>query len=348
MTDIQHVSVNSNGVHIHAAIQGEGPIVLLCHGMPGLWYSWRYQMQALADAGYKAVAIDQRGFGQSDRPTKVADYTSKHTVADVIAVLDHLQAEQAILVGTDFGAAQVYNCAVRHPDRVRAVVGIACPYDFDFSGRGCAGSSAVSSGTITRTFARPDMSPNECFAAIAKHQFFYAHYYQTPGMAEKEFAAKPAEFLQKLFWNLSADGNLLDQSHWPENPQGYCDVLKSPDRPLPWSWLSQEDFDYYLEQFCDAESKKEFIGGINLYRVADENWHINAQYADANITQPSMFIAGEKDAVLLMIDEQALEAFKSRCDDLRDIALIEGAGHFVQMEKPEQTNAVLLKFLESL
>ena len=186
------------------------------------------------------------------------------------------------------------------------------------------------------------------FRSIAKHQFFYAHYYQTPGMAEKEFAAKPAEFLQKLFWNLSADGNLLDQSHWPENPQGYCDVLKSPDRPLPWSWLSQEDFDYYLEQFCDAESKKEFIGGINLYRVADENWHINAQYADANITQPSMFIAGEKDAVLLMIDEQALEAFKSRCDDLRDIALIEGAGHFVQMEKPEQTNAVLLKFLESL
>lgn len=348
MTDIQHVTVNNKGVHIHAAIQGEGEVVLMCHGMPGLWYSWRHQMEALAKAGFKAVAIDQRGFGQSDRPIAVAQYTSHYTVTDVIAVLDFLKVEKAVLVGIDFGAAQVYNCAVRHPERVRAVIGMACPYDFDFSGRGCLGSADIDPTTITRPFARPDMSPNECFAAIAQHQFYYAHYYQTQGAPEEEFTDRAAEFLRKLFWNLSAQGDLMDNSHWPENPQGYLDVLKEPDQDLPWLWMTQEDFDYFLNEFCNAPARQEFIGGINLYRAADENWRINADYCDESIKQPSLFIAGKEDVVLTMIDDNALQAFKSKSEDLRGVVLIEGAGHFVPLEKPDETNQAILSFLEEL
>lgn len=350
---LQHILIDSSGVKIHAAYQGEGSLVVLCHGMPGLWYSWRYQMEVLAAAGYCAVAIDQRGFGQSDRPTDVAAYTSHQTVADVIAVIDHFAVEQAILIGTDFGAAQVYNCAVRHPERVKAVIALACPYDFDFSGRGCAGSNPENWGEINRAFARPDISPNACFAAIAEHQFFYAYYYQSPNLAEQEFTKQPATFLKRLFWNLSADGDLLDQSHWPENPQGYCEVLKEPAKPLPWDWLSEQDFQYYLEQFTQGRGDnvgkgEEFIGGINLYRVADTNWHINAEYADANISQPSLFIAGEQDAVLQMIDSDAMQAFKQRSDDLRGVEIIPNAGHFVQMEQPLAVNKVILEFLKGL
>ncbi len=348
MNQIAHEYVDNRGVKIHTAILGSGPVVVMCHGMPGLWYSWRHQMSALADAGYQAVAIDQRGFGMSDRPLAASEYTSHHTVSDVIAVMDYLDAGQAILVGIDFGAAQAYNCAVRHPARVKGVIGMACPYDFDFSGRGCAGSAPVDPATITRAFARPDISPNACFARIAQSQFFYAHYFQSVGEAEKELAAKPREFLRKLFWNLSGQGDLLGSSQAPVEARGYCDVLAEPEMALPWPWLSVEDFNYYLEQFCNAPAGMEFIGGLNLYRAADANWHINARFCDETIGQPSLFIAGARDPVLGMIDDNALDAFRSRCDDLRGIILIEGAGHFVPMEKPAQTNAQMLRFLASL
>ncbi|MCG8315791.1 MAG: alpha/beta hydrolase [Pseudomonadales bacterium] len=346
--EFHHLTVQNKDVHLHVVTMGEGPVVLMCHGMPGLWYSWRHQMQSLAQAGYKAVAFDQRGFGRSSRPLPVAAYTSRHTVADVIAILDALNAQAAVLMGIDFGAAQVYNCAVRFPERVRAVIGMACPYDFDFSGRGCHGSQSFESAQISRPFARPDMSPNQCFAAIAEHQFFYAHYYQTPGLAEQEFAENPELFLKRLFWNLSAQGDLLDQSHWPEQPKGYCEILKDPEQDLPWAWLSEEDFEFYLAEFCAATKGSEFIGGINLYRAAEENWHINQPYCNENILQPSLFIAGEQDPVLSMIDEKAFAAFRRRCDDLRGIEVIKGAGHFVNMENPIETNKLLLAFLSGL
>ncbi|MCG8315619.1 MAG: alpha/beta hydrolase [Pseudomonadales bacterium] len=346
--EYQHHTVHNGGVQLHVVTLGEGPVVLMCHGMPGLWYSWRYQMESLASAGYKAVAFDQRGFGRSSRPLPVDDYTSHHTVADVFSILDTLKTDSAVLVGIDFGAAQVYNCAIRFPERVRAVVGMACPYDFDFSGRGCHGSEPSDATQITRPFARPDMSPNQCFAAIAEHQFFYAHYYQTPGLAENELGANPELFLKRLFWNLSAAGDLLDQSHWPEHPKGYCEVLKEPDQELPWPWMSVDDFKYYVDEFCACNKGSEFIGGINLYRAADKNWHINKQYCDENIRQPSLFIAGEHDPVLYMIDENAFAAFKKRSDDLRSIEIIKGAGHFVNMENPVDSNGVLLDFLSGL
>ena len=353
MSSFKHEFVNNDDVNLHVVSATpiaplKAPPVFFCHGMPGLWYSWRHQLHALSEAGYMAVALDQRGYGRSDRPCETASYSSNHTVGDLLALLEHFNVEQGIFVGQDFGAAQVYNLALRHPERVAAVVGLACPYDYDFSGRGGAGRAADRSAKIERPFARPDLKPSECFAAIAEHQFFYAHYFQTVGPAEAELAANPRTFLRRLFWALSGKGHLLDWSEHPVNVKGYIDVLAEPESQLPWPWMSEDDLEYYVTEFMNAPQGLEFIGGLSAYRAADLNWDIAEPYANERIKQPSLFIAGAQDPVITMIDLDAFNTLKSASDDLRGIHLIEQAGHFVQQEQADACNAHLLTFLEGL
>ena len=170
MSTVEHASAPVGEFELHYSLcrgQPEQPWVILCHGFPGLAYSWRHQLPALAEAGFNAVAFDQRGYGRSSRPLDPAVYDSQHTVNDVLGLMDHLGLAQAILVGHDFGAAQVYNVAVRHPSRVSAVVGVACPYDFDLAGRGGAGANPSPDTDYGRAFARPDKAPSTCFDVLA-------------------------------------------------------------------------------------------------------------------------------------------------------------------------------------
>lgn len=139
MHTLEHRTIASNGINLHVAIQGTGPLVIMCHGNPGLWYSWRHQLPALAAAGYRAVAVDMRGYGRSDRPLDASSYDSNQQIADVLGILDALGEKKAIFIGHDFGAALACNLAVRVPDRVNAIVVMSCPYDFDLSGRSGAG-----------------------------------------------------------------------------------------------------------------------------------------------------------------------------------------------------------------
>lgn len=345
---LKHQFIASNDIDLHVVSKGSGPLVIMCHGFPGLWYSWRNQMQALADAGYTAVAFDQRGYGRSSRPIDPAVYDSEHVVNDLIHLLDALGEQEAVFIGHDFGAAQVYNLAVRHPERVKAVIGVACPYDFDLAGRGCSGSNPPADAVYNRAFARPDKKPSVCFAEVASQHFYHMHYYQTIGPAEKELGAQPELFLKRLFWALSAEGNLLDWSQFPTAGNGYLDVLADPAIELPWHWMSQTDMDYFVTEFSNSDAGTEFIGGINSYRVADRNWELGQQYADSNIVQPSLFIAGSEDPVLQMIGPEAMQAFKQCSLDLRGIDIIANAGHFVQQEQPTAFNQSLLKFLASL
>ncbi|WP_101759869.1 alpha/beta fold hydrolase [Oceanicoccus sp. KOV_DT_Chl] len=346
----QHLLIQSNNITLHCVAQGDtnAPLVICCHGFPGLWYSWRHQLTALAAAGYLAVAIDQRGYGRSDRPSDPARYDSNTLVADTLGVLDHFNREQAIFIGHDFGAALVYNIAVRHPERVTAVVGVACPYDFDLAGRGCAGANPPAANIYNRAFARPDKYPSECFAEIALQHFYHMHWYQSPDIPEQALAPNAELFLRRLFWALSADGNLLDWTQFPMAGTSYVDVLAEPAKALPWSWMTKADLDYYVSEFCHCDIGKEFIGGINSYRTADRNWEIGLAYADHNIVQPSLYITGSEDPVRQMIGEDAMAAFKARSTDLRGIKVIPNAGHFVQMEQAVQFNQVLLQFLQSL
>jgi pimeloyl-ACP methyl ester carboxylesterase len=349
MTEITHRELRTNGIDMHIAEAGSGPLVVMVHGFPGLWFSWRHQLPVLAAAGWHAVAVDQRGYGRTDRPTDPAVYDADYVANDMLGLLDALGEKKAIFIGHDFGAQLVYNLAVRHPDRVTAVIGMACPYDFDLAGRGGMGSKpAKDDNNFNAEFAAPDMRPSEVFARAAKRHFLHLHYFQEIGPGETELGAQPREFLTRLFWALSPRGNLLGWANYPTEGTGYLDVLEKPAMPLPWPWMSQEDMDTYVTEFTRQGGEKTFIGGLNSYRVADRNWELGAKWADADIEMPSAFIAGDHDPVLKMIRPDALDILRSRSRDLRQVSIIADAGHFVQQEQPDATNIAILSFLESV
>src|SRR3954454_18003659 len=164
MAEVEHREVEVGGLRMHAAVQGAGPLVVLLHGFPESWYSWRHQLAALAEAGYRAVAPDQRGFGQTDRPADPAHYTQLHLVGDLIGLLDALGEARAVVVGHDWGAPVAWHTALLRPDRVRGVVGLSVPYR-----------------------PRGSASPLAAYRA-AFGEGFYQLYFQTPGVAEAEFA----------------------------------------------------------------------------------------------------------------------------------------------------------------
>jgi pimeloyl-ACP methyl ester carboxylesterase len=351
MSSISHRRVAANGINLHIAEQGgaDAPLIVLCHGFPGLWYSWRHQLPALAAAGYRAVAVDSRGYGQSDRPVEPALYDMNYQMNDMLGLLDALGAERAIFVGHDFGAPLVWNLAVRAPQRVEAVVVLSCPYDFDLAGRAGAGSRpAPANGDFQPSFASAHKRPSEVFAAVGRQHFFHMHYFQAIGPAERELGSQARLFLTRLFWALSAEGNLLDWRNYPSGSTGYLDVLADPARPLPWSWLTQADMDYYVAEYERGGPATAFIGGLNSYRVADRNWELGAAYADANVQQPALFLAGAEDPVLKMLPPDALDIMRRRVPNLHDSIIVPNAGHFVQQEQAQATNAAILKFLAQL
>lgn len=342
---ITHQMVETNGIRMHIASVGEGLPVVFCHGFPGLWYSWRKQLEPVAAAGFRAIAVDQRGYGRSDRPVDPAEYDANQVMDDMIGLLDALGAEKAVFVGHDFGAQQVCNLAVRHADRVAGVVIMACPYDFDLAGRAGQGSKATAEQRGMEWGG--GMRPTEAFALAAKQHFLHLHYFQDIGPAERELGGNPGEVLKRLFWALSGEGDYKDYVNHPSEGTGYLDVL-APAPDLPWRWMSEADIAYYAQEFAQAGPDLAFIGGLNSYRAADRNWELGEPWADANIEVPALFIAGAQDIVLQMIAPDALDTQRQRVPDLRGTVLIEGAGHFVQMERPEETNRALLDFLATL
>jgi pimeloyl-ACP methyl ester carboxylesterase len=348
MAAITHRRIESNGITLQLDEAGSGQPVVFCHGFPGLGYSFRHQLPVLAQAGFHAIAPDQRGYGGSDRPTDPALYDANQVMQDMLGLLDALGERRAVFVGHDFGAQQVCNLAVRHPERVAAVVIMSCPYDFDLAGRGGAGTRETpTEAERLGAFAVPGVRPSEAFAALARRHFFHMHYFQSVGPAERELGARPREFLLRLLHALSAQGHLLDWSKFPAAGTGYLDVL-APAPPLPWPWLSEAEFDHILEAYVGDTPDTTFMGGLNSYRCADRNWELGRAYAESPITQPALFIAGAEDVVLKMIPPHAIDSMRARVPQLRGVVLVPGAGHFVQQEQPQGVNAALLEFLRGL
>lgn len=309
---------------MHVAEQGEGPAVVLCHGFPGLWYTWRHQLAALSAAGYRAIAPDMRGYGRTTAPRDVTAYNRSTTVNDLVGLLDALDLHDAVFSGHDFGAHLVWDMPAWARDRVRALIQLSVP----------------------RTRRLP-VTPSVGFNYLASQHFTHLEYFQEPGVAESELDAQPKTFLATLFHALSGANRYLDCWDHParvgDKRNGYLDVLPSPP-PLPWNWLSEQDLDYYAAEF----TRTGFTGGLNWYRAEDLVWSQNEHLHDRPIGVPVTFIAGSADPVLEMLGRDPMTAMADLVPGLRSVLIVEGAGHFVQMERPDAVNTAMIEFLGSL
>jgi pimeloyl-ACP methyl ester carboxylesterase len=317
--------IDTNGIKIRAAVMGEGPLVVMVHGFPESWYSWRHQMAPLAAAGFTACAIDVRGYGGSDKPHAVEAYTMKEIAADVAGVIDALSpGEPAVIMGHDWGAPIVWHTAVLHPKQVRAVAGLSVPY-----------------------FGLPPASLDLIIKAMYADQgkFFYQSYFKDEGVAEAAFESDVRAGLRKLYFTGSGDS----QGYWggPDKVHGdaLLDGLANPDVFPPW--LTEADIDYYTREFEGSG----FRGPLNRYRNHGRDWdHINA-VADRIVHQPSLFIVGEADLVLKMFGGSAEHAFARMAEnasDLRGAHLIPKIGHWTQQEAPEATTGLIIDWLATL
>ena len=344
---MREVRIETAGVTLAALEQGDGPLVLMIHGHPGLGWSWRHQLPVLAEAGFRAVAVDSLGYGGSDRPADPAQYTSARMQAIFLGVLDHYGAARAVIVGQDFGAQYAWNMAVRSTERVRGLVA-TIPYDYDLAGRAMLGSRPrLPAGAPPEPIgAGPDHLPTERFAAMARDHFVHLDYFQTVGPAERELADHVADYLRRSFHALSAAGDLWAWKALPSAGTGYLDALP-PAPPLPWPWLSQAEFDRFVAGYSHADPMLRFIGGLNSYRTADANWRIGLPWADADVTVPTLFIHGEVDPSFGFFPDWE-PRLRRRVPGLVDLVTVKQAGHLVQQEQPELFNRHLLAFLAGL
>ena len=320
MPAIEHRAVEANGIRLHVAEMGEGPAVILCHGWPETWYSWRHQLPALAQAGFRALAPDMRGYGQSGRPEPIEAYTQLHIVGDMVGLLDALDIAQAVIIGHDWGAPVAWNAALMRPDRFRAVAGLSVPYR-----------------------PRGKMSAIDAFKAGGM-ETIYMMYFQEPGVAEREFENDVARTLRCVYY--SASGSLPEDQRWRAFvPPGKGLLDTAFDTAMPLPWLSAADLAEYVKDFAASG----FRGGLNWYRNLQRNWELMAPFAHAAIPQPSLFIAGARDGVIRMPGMRVgLEELRPVLPGLRRSAILDGMGHWVQQEAPDAVNALLVEFLKGL
>jgi len=319
MSEITHRRITSNGISMHVAEAGAGPAVLLCHGFPELWYSWRHQLQALAEAGFRAIAPDQRGYGDSDAPEPVSAYSVHHLVGDLTGVLDELGVETATVVGHDWGGIVAWQMALLAAQRVHAVVGINTPF-----------------------FPRMPMRPTSVMEAISQGHFNYILYFQTPGVAEAELDPAVRRTLRGFFQAPDRERIAAALAAGPAAmgpPEGGL-LDRLPDGP-PGPFITAEDF----ERFATTFERTGFRGGLNWYRNLDINWETTAYLAGVKVQQPALMITAELDLVL----RPELAADMAQwVPNLRKTHLVRDCGHWTQQEKPDEVNRVLIEFLRGL
>ncbi len=315
--NINQRRVETNGISLNIAEQGEGPLVLMLHGFPESWYSWRHQFSALAEAGYHAVAPDMRGYGESDKPFEIEAYNQVEVVNDIIGLIPALGYETAVVFGHDWGAPTAWSCALNHPDKVSAVGALSVPFR-----------------------PRGDSPPLATLKAIFKDRFFYQLYFQEPGKAENELEKDPALTIRKFYHMASGEMNTSLLSDKPAD----ADLLS--DLPDPGTemgpWISEEDVFFYANEFRQSG----FRGPLSYYRNMDLTWELTKD-SPRQISQPALFVAGERDGVILMAAD-ALKELDKHVTDLRVNKLIPKIGHWTQQEAPDEVNQALIQFLEEI
>ena len=321
--DPTHRFVEANGLRMHIAEAGSGPLVVLCHGFPELWYSWRHQLAALAEAGYRAVAPDMRGYGQTDRPAAIADYTLLHLVGDMVGLLDALGEPSAVIAGHDWGAPVAWHAALLRPERFRAVMALSVPF-----------------------FPRGPTRPTSAMPQTAD-KIFYQLYFQQPGVAEAELERDPRETIRRVLYWGSGDRPRREGAPATESgmmPRAGGFLGREAPAALP-AWLGEKDLDAYAGEFA----RTGFAGGLNWYRNIDRNWELLAPWRGATVGVPALYVAGERDLVLgFRGAERVLAAQKALVPQLRESLILPGCGHWTQQERPKEVNEAMLRFLAGL
>jgi pimeloyl-ACP methyl ester carboxylesterase len=318
MSEFKHKYVQTNGIRMHLVEAGDGFPVVMCHGFPELWYSWRHQIRALASAGYRVIAPDQRGYGETDVPAALEAYTQRLLVGDIVGMLDALGIGKCVIVGHDWGGIVAWNTALMMPDRVKRVISLNTPF-----------------------FPRGPMKPTDLMQALARGHFHYILYFQQPGVAESELERDVRRSLRGFYQEPREFGSAVNGTASPGvwGPAGGGILDRLPDRPHG-SFLSADDF----EVFARAFEKSGFRGGLNWYRCLDRSWEESAGL-EQRIHQPALMITAELDPVLRPSLCHGLKAF---VPNLRKTMLIKASGHWTQQEKPAEVNAAMLEFLDDL
>ncbi|OKK17247.1 epoxide hydrolase [Streptomyces sp. CB00455] len=318
--DPVHRLVASPAGRIHLVEQGAGPLVLLVHGFPESWYSWRRQLPALAAAGYRAVAIDVRGYGRSSRPADVTAYRMHGLVEDSVAVVRALGEDSAVVVGHDWGSAIAAHCALLRPDVFRAVGLLSVPYA-----------------------PRGGPRPSEVFARLGGDEEFYVSYFQKPGRAEAEIEPDVRGWLGGIYAALSA-GTMpppgAPDPHFVSRGGTLRD--RFPAGPPP-AWLGEDDLDVFAAEF----ERTGMSGALNRYRNMDRDWEDLAGFDGAPVTQPSLFAGGSLDASTTWMAD-AIEAFPTTLPGLVSSHVLEDCGHWIQQERPDEVNRILTDWLTGL
>ncbi|CAM6111840.1 unnamed protein product [Calypogeia fissa] len=313
MENITHRILEVNGIRIHIAEKGSGPLVVLVHGFPQLWYVFRHQILFLAEAGYHAVALDLRGHGQSDIPAEESDYTFLHHAGDVIGIIEALGEKQAFLVGHDWGSSVVSFVTLFRPDLVRGLVNLSVPF-----------------------FPRDPHIDNLTAFRAAFGDNFYMQRWQSSeeGEAEADFAKHGSKTaLAKVLCSHTPE------VHMSKNGKTVLESIELPHSLPPW--LKDEDLQYYADSF----DKTGFTGGFNFYRNIRRNWELTAPWSNQGINTASLFVVGDQDLIYTIRKSYFTgPAYKQAVPNLKDVVILPGVGHCLAEEAPEQVNSHLLKF----
>lgn len=315
--DISFRTIETNGISMHLAEAGSGLPVLLCHGYPESWYSWRHQIKALAEAGYHAIAPDMRGYGNTEKPRDIDQYSLLHLVGDMVGVVNALGYDEAAIVGHDWGAPVAWHAALWRPDTFKVVATLSVPFR--------------QRNAVLPTSAMPQTDTT----------VFYQLYFQEPGVAERECERDVRKTIMTTLIGGSGDaepGGAV--SAMVPRGGGWLSAMPTPSI-LP-EWLTPQDIDFYVGEFTRAG----FRGGLNWYRNIDRNWSLLAPWAGAKVSVPALYIVGDRDLVYRFAGmDQLIADLRNHVPKLRETIILGGCGHWTQQERPDEVNTALLAFL---
>jgi pimeloyl-ACP methyl ester carboxylesterase len=309
MTEPTHRTFLLNeGVRIHAVEVGEGPLVVLLHGFPESWRSWRHQLPALADAGYRVLALDVRGYGRSSRPAPVEAYALRALVGDVVGVIRAAGEERATVIGHDWGAAIAWHTALLHPEVCDGVAGLSVPYT-----------------------PPPKHRPTETFARFAgEGQDFYMQVFQEPGRVEAEIEPDVRGWLAGIYRAWGPERHALERIAFVPHGARIRDAFDATEGSGTPPWMAEEDFDAHVAGF-EATG---LTGGLNRYRAMDHDWEDLAEHRGAPVTVPALFVGGALD-VSVQIAAKQIERFETTLPALWRSVILDDAGHWIAEERGE-------------